>query len=1058
MATIKALEGRTVHQIQSGQVIVDLCSVVKELVENSLDAQATSIEVRFKNNGLDSIEVQDNGVGISSENYETIALKHYTSKLSSYDDLSSLQTFGFRGEALSSLCALSKFYVITARADEAPKGTKLDFETSGKLKGTHVVASQRGTTMAVEDLFMNLPVRRRELEKNIKREYGKVLGILQAYACISTQARISVSNVMARGKKATVFATKSNQSTRENIANVFGAKALNGLVSMDLNFELQPTKTYSHLSETENKRVRVLGHVSRPTFGEGRHAPDRQMFFVNKRPCGLPQVAKVFNEVYKSYNISQSPFVFADILLDTNAYDVNVSPDKRTILLHEQNTLLDMLRGSLTELFESEDQTVPQSWKPNQKLPSFKPLDLRRESSGASDKSVFKLPDFFQTSINIEADSSTREYTPSATNDPNQDDSVNGLIEDFVGRDTGERVNKPAHAIVAEENPKTLSRDKQKLIKKLGKEISSLSKADEYEDPRDLAGFDAISNGVAKSVEDFNQRIAEQQPYHAGESDTSSAEETQKNELVDKPQARNPVGGVVQNAFDRMRPRRKTPEVATITIGSKTTTSVLGSSSLSQRRRTDPTPSTPIRSRALVNDPARQKFGSSMRSFAAPGSQLLRTVGKPQSKSRVSVKYAEKAIDDETFGNSSDDDSMASAYDDGEYGPASCTPEVDCGLTSGPEEQSVSEDESDDEYLDEEDKKSTEEARVAELIRQAEQSSALPSQDNKRRAHQLLKGTGQKNSTTSLVQIVDASVRRIEEQLERLEDALQSSVEATHIPKSETTPPIDGVSAEERLSLAVSKDDFANMRVTGQFNLGFILATRNNTDLFIIDQHASDEKYNFERLQATTIVQNQRLVHPQPLELTAIEEEIVLENNDALLKNGFLIDIDTSGDLPVGQRCKVLSLPMSKEVTFDTTDLEELITFLADNPSSSTTNTPRPSKVRRMFAMRACRNSIMVGKTLTLKHMGALVRKMGDIDKPWNCPHGRPTMRHVCNLEGWRGWEEGEGIFGMEEEALGIDWKGWVQGKMEEEQEAKCADEDQGEDIEVQHNEDEGEE
>ena len=251
MATIKALESRTVHQIQSGQVIVDLCSVVKELVENSLDAQATSIEVRFRKNGLGSIEVQDNGVGISCENYETIALKHYTSKLSSYDDLSSLQTFGFRGEALSSLCALSEFHVITARADDAPKGTKLDFETSGKLKSTHVVSSQRGTTVAVEDLFMNLPVRRRELEKNIKREYGKVLGMLQAYACISTQARISVSNVMARGKKATVFATKSNQSTRENIANVFGAKALTGLVSMDLNFDLQPTKTYSQRSEPE---------------------------------------------------------------------------------------------------------------------------------------------------------------------------------------------------------------------------------------------------------------------------------------------------------------------------------------------------------------------------------------------------------------------------------------------------------------------------------------------------------------------------------------------------------------------------------------------------------------------------------------------------------------------------------------------------------------------------------------------------------------------------------------------------------------------------------------
>lgn len=251
MATIKALEGRTVHQIQSGQVIVDLCSVAKELIENSLDAGATSIDVRFKNNGLDSIEVQDNGVGISDENYETIALKHYTSKLSNYDDLTSLQTFGFRGEALSSLCALSKFHIVTARVNEAPKGTRLDFEVSGKMKNSQVVASQKGTTVAVEDLFVNLPVRRRELEKNIRREYGKVLGILQAYACVSTNARISVSNVLTKGKKAVVFATKSNSTTRENISNVFGAKGLPGLVAMDVSFDMERTKFHSNGQDSE---------------------------------------------------------------------------------------------------------------------------------------------------------------------------------------------------------------------------------------------------------------------------------------------------------------------------------------------------------------------------------------------------------------------------------------------------------------------------------------------------------------------------------------------------------------------------------------------------------------------------------------------------------------------------------------------------------------------------------------------------------------------------------------------------------------------------------------
>ncbi|KAH8155333.1 uncharacterized protein LAJ45_00343 [Morchella importuna] len=155
MATIKPIEQKSVHHIQSGQVIGDgLTSVVKELVENSFDASATSIEIRFKN----------------------YALKHWTSKLTSYDDLDSVKTFGFRGEALSSLCALADLQITTATSEEAPKGTRLEFETSGKLKSRSVAAAQRGTTVLVENIFKTLPVRRSELERNIKREYTKVLG------------------------------------------------------------------------------------------------------------------------------------------------------------------------------------------------------------------------------------------------------------------------------------------------------------------------------------------------------------------------------------------------------------------------------------------------------------------------------------------------------------------------------------------------------------------------------------------------------------------------------------------------------------------------------------------------------------------------------------------------------------------------------------------------------------------------------------------------------------------------------------------------------------------
>lgn len=160
-------------------------------------------------------------------------------------------------------------------------------------------------------------------------------------------------------------------------------------------------------------------------------------------------------------------------------------------------------------------------------------------------------------------------------------------------------------------------------------------------------------------------------------------------------------------------------------------------------------------------------------------------------------------------------------------------------------------------------------------------------------------------------------------------------------------------------------------------------------------------------------MQNQRLVHPKTLDLTAVEEEIIRENKLALEKNGFVIEVDDSGNEPIGRRCKLVSLPLSKEVVFDIRDLEELIVLLSEAPTSATRNAtasdtyiPRPSKVRKMFAMRACRSSIMIGKTLTVKQMEKAVRNMGTIDKPWNCPHGRPTMRHLMSLGSWDEYDE----------------------------------------------------
>ena len=1086
MATIKAIEGRSIHQIQSGQVIVDLQSVVKELVENSLDAGATSIEIKFKNHGLDSIEVQDNGKGIAPEDFETIALKHYTSKLSTYEDLTSLETFGFRGEALSSLCALSKFQIITARQDDGPVGKKLEFETAGNLRNTSVVAAQRGTTVSVESLFYNLPVRRKELEKNIKREYSKVITQLHGYACISIGVRIAISNQMPKGKKAPVFSTQANTTTKENIANVFGSKTLPTLIKLDLRLQMEPSRgpstqsarNWATLATDRSKEVLVQGHVSKPVFGEGRQVPDRQMLFVNSRPCQLPQVSKAFNEVYKSFNTSQSPFIFANLIMDTNAYDVNVSPDKKSIMLHDQTALLESLKAALTELFETTDQSMPQSQLPNRQLPSYKPLSvLRTTSTGNESKSA----------INQEADSSSEEDEREADARPPQRNNSSAigtpqsLIQNWIGRDTEPRKDRLAPSnrtpslskdseglrnverdtaaskspdlpneepYIPEHPAEDSAVDLQDLQDQVSHKEGIVEVAHVQPDPMGSPYDDLFSqrpSHIPKAVEDFNKIMdrksapqvvltSPDQPESVHEVMHGMQSEDESAIPAIAPSSQKAAPGAVQNAFDRMRPKRTPLQTAEITVGDQTMTTVIGNRPPYKKRRVHQ----PANSQSIARFGASPLLARGLRNFAAPGSQMdLESSAAPHGAGQADESSEEE--DDEAEDPPRTNVAMRESRDP----VASDVPTSDplTALLPAP----ADDDQYDEDYVDEDEKKAQEDEKVACLIQEDEITAAQPSEENLRRASQALQNRGnRKQSTLQLAQYVNTSADKIESTLAKINAGLSSHVKATSQPEKAALlkDEIDDDNAETRLSLTVTKADFGRMTIIGQFNLGFILAVRppqnddDGDELFIIDQHAADEKYNYERLQRTVTLQNQRLVRPKPLDLTAVEEEIVLSNKDALKANGFEIETIsyTTDDESAGQRCHLITLPIAGEKTFDLSDLEELLHLLSEAPAGST-EIPRPRKVQKMLAMRACRSSIMVGKTMTSKQMLKVVLHMGEMEKPWNCPHGRPTMRHLAGLGAWSGWQEGEPI-GDDDDGgsspvggITTDWKAWLAGR-----------------------------
>ncbi|KAK6336662.1 hypothetical protein TWF718_009457 [Orbilia javanica] len=1040
MAEIKAIEGRSVHQIQSGQVISDgLCSAVKELVENSIDANATSIEIRFKNHGLDLIEVSDNGLGISPENFDKLALKHYTSKLRSYEDLERVTTYGFRGEALSSLCALSNLWITTATADVAPKGTKCEFHVSGALKSTSVASHPRGTTVSVETLFRNLPVRKQELERNIKREFARVVSFLQAYAIVCVGVKFTVYNHPPNGKKTLLFSTKANKTTKENIANVFGAKALGNLIPLNLEFEMNTPASVLHRGREDTRNVKIVGHISRPVFGEGRQAPDRQLFFVNSRPCNLPQVARAVNEVYKSYNLTQSPFVFADLQLDTTAYDVNVSPDKRTILLHDQASLLESLKTSLTKLFDGTDQTVPAATQ--SKLGAFK-------ATGAEPA---KAP--------------AKRVLQQASDDEDGGDADVPVAGPSKGPEPPATVANGNEGDDAEEQEESGSAFSS-LVSRLHRNSISGEPSAETERPTSSKGLTYAQKGkIAKAFAarqppqaDSNEGEEGGTTAPARESPEPSTRTAQAGEEGEEEGEEEEIGSHPRSQTSPKSWRRPSPQPTTITIGNRT---VMSTPKRSPSKVSSSIVSSSSPTRRVAARSKRNTFAKKLKGFSAPGTQSSLTIleddieesdeeaaplgsqeetelGSPKEFTereeenvesiseapRISIETegtevdqeAEPEVESEPVGRNS---GLVSTASDRVVFPSS-PPRVKRSVTGSVRnvEPMINE-----ENGTEEQHRQRERRTVDELVSRAEKPPTKPSISKV--ATSTVHNIDLKDSTHCLVQ----NIRPLSiDKLRSLASTLRPTT-TDPISKSKGKPSKQGLlkfnpaeessKAEERLSLTIAKSDFAKMQIAGQFNLGFILATRLSekgdgvNDLFIIDQHASDEKYNFERLQAETVVQNQPLVRPKVLELSAMDELVVMDNMEVLKKNGFVVEIDDEG--PVGKRCRLVSLPMSKDKVFDLKDFEELLHLIREHPNDDTV---RPSKVRAMFAMRACRSSIMIGRTLGVKDMKKVVKHMGELDKPWNCPHGRPTMRHLCDVGQLECWgEDGERAFADDEEA-----------------------------------------
>jgi len=197
----------------------------------------------------------------------------------------------------------------------------------------------------------------------------------------------------------------------------------------------------------------------------------------------------------------------------------------------------------------------------------------------------------------------------------------------------------------------------------------------------------------------------------------------------------------------------------------------------------------------------------------------------------------------------------------------------------------------------------------------------------------------------------------------------------------------------EEVSRKLDKSDFKVMKMIGQFNKGFIL-TQMESDVFVIDQHASDERQNFDHLLNTCELEGQKLISSQPMSLSPYQENILKENMQVFVRNGFRFEFDSSKVL--GTRFSLTCLPSYGDKILGISDAEELLEAIENAPAIA--SNLRPSRVKEILAMKACKKAIKIGDSLPKEKMRAVVDGMSETNNPWICAHGRPTIRFLTKL------------------------------------------------------------
>ncbi|OLL26261.1 PMS1 1 protein [Neolecta irregularis DAH-3] len=420
--TITKLDDASVRAISSGQVITSLIDIVKELVENAVDAASTFITISLEYNGMDGITVKDNGRGIPVDDRRSMAKRYYTSKLESFEDLPSVRTYGFRGEALASIAAIAGEMSITTKTDADKVGTIYYFSREGEIISQKNVSPARGTTVTIKKIFTLFPVRRENARKQATKLPAQIKHLITTYAIVNPSIRFS-SQVKGGSKLRDTVVAPTKQVT-DTISQTLGKEISNSCLWVE-----------SKLSEDAlSNDLRIEAFLPDPSKNVHLLNGKGYFIYIDNRPTTcLRGNLKIITKLVKQYILNSlgestklsDPFYYLNIVCLKGVYDPNLEPSKDAVLFRDFDTVVAKLEDLLASVYGVLERVpvISPRQKSRQSLPAETPqgtefdnylnrkkdesqLDINPDSTYSLELNDNKIPRGIQCSVGRSSSSS----------------------------------------------------------------------------------------------------------------------------------------------------------------------------------------------------------------------------------------------------------------------------------------------------------------------------------------------------------------------------------------------------------------------------------------------------------------------------------------------------------------------------------------------------------------------------------------------------------------------------------------------------------------------------